>query len=123
MLNATNIGNSEMPLLGVKHALALSKAYKIQIVIIDNRCTGLECSWDSDSPFFLEYQGLSKIMPSQAPKDIKTCYLLQFDSFYSSFMCNWANDVSNHFVYMLKKQEGFYSEDAKQGNTKKGAVF
>jgi hypothetical protein len=54
-------------------------------------------------------------MASQAPKDVKTCYLLQFDSTYSSFMCNWANDVSNHFVYMLEKQEGFYSEDAKHG--------
>jgi hypothetical protein len=30
LLNATNIGNGEMPLLGV-NALALSKAYKIQI--------------------------------------------------------------------------------------------
>jgi hypothetical protein len=29
MLNATNIVNLEMPLLGEKYALALSKAYKI----------------------------------------------------------------------------------------------
>jgi hypothetical protein len=38
-------------------------------------------------------------------------------------MCNWANDVSNHFVYMMEKQEGSYSEDEKHGHTKEVAVF
>jgi hypothetical protein len=70
MLNATNIGNREMPLLGEKHTLALSKVYTILIVMIDNRCTGLVCSWDSDSPFFVETEGLSDIMSSQAPTDV-----------------------------------------------------
>jgi hypothetical protein len=51
-LNKFIIGNREMPFLDEKHALALSKAHKIQFVIIDNRCTGLGSYWDSDSPFF-----------------------------------------------------------------------
>jgi hypothetical protein len=43
---------------------------------------------------------------------------------HSSFMCNWVYNVSNHFVYMLEKQEGFYSEYAKQGAYKgKGGIL
>jgi hypothetical protein len=71
VLNATNIGDEEMPLLGVKHALALSKAYKTQIVIIDDRCTGLECSWDSDSPFFWKIKDFQKLCRVKHPKMLR----------------------------------------------------
>ncbi len=75
-LNTTIIGNREMPLLGKKHALALSKAQKIQFVIIDNKCTGLESYWDIDSPFFQNIKDFQKLCLVKPPKDVKICFLL-----------------------------------------------
>jgi hypothetical protein len=62
-------------------------------------------------------------MSSLAPKDVKICYLFGFNSTYSSFMCNWPNDVNNHFVYMLENKKDFILKMKNRGHKKEGPVF
>jgi hypothetical protein len=42
MLNANKVKSGKLPLMGEQHALLLSKAYKIHIVIIDNHFAELK---------------------------------------------------------------------------------
>ncbi len=57
MLNTTKVEPGKLPLMGEWHALVLSKAYNIRIVIIDNHFAELKKYWDSDSAFFRNTKG------------------------------------------------------------------
>ncbi len=111
MLNANKVEPRKLPLMGERHALVLSKAYKIQILIIDNYFAELNKYWDSDSAFFSEYKGISRSLSSPAPTDVKSCYLFCFNGDIDSFKCNYLDNVNHHFAYMQELPKGFCTEN------------
>jgi hypothetical protein len=124
MLNATKVEPRKLPLMGEQHALVLCKAYKIQIVIIDNHFAELKKYWDSDSAFFSEYKELSESLSSPAPTDVKSCYLFCFNGDIDSFKCNYLDNVNHHFAYMQELPKGFYTEnDIQDAYKRRGGIM
>ncbi len=112
MINVKNTKDGSWP--GETHALVLSKMLKIRIVFVTNYWMGLEGWFDTDCVFFDGISsGLSDTILSPAPKDQKTCYLYQVNSFFSPYTCDWTNAM-NHFEYLGETSDDVLTDDDKQ---------